>query len=101
MPGSGQSGCIPHQENQKIRKGRDDLSHANVTPSGLRRLSVLLLLLAVCTPSQHAAAWNKSEIEWKTLDTEHFEIHFHPGEEWSARQTAAIAEAIYEPITAY
>ena len=77
------------------------MSHANVTPSGLRWLSVLLLLLAVCTPSQHAAAWNKSEIEWKTLDTEHFEIHFHPGEEWSARQTAAIAEAIYEPITAY
>ena len=48
---------------------------------------------------QHASAWNKSEIEWKTIETEHFEIHFHPGEEWSARQAAAIAESIYEPIT--
>jgi hypothetical protein len=101
MPGSGQPGRIPHQENQKIRKGRDDLSQANVTPSRLRRLSPLLLLLAVCMLSQHAAAWNQSEIKWKTLETEHFEIHFHPGEEWSARQAAAIAEAVYEPITAF
>lgn len=77
------------------------MSHANVTPSGLRRLSFFLLFLAVCTLSQHAAAWNQSEIEWKTLETEHFEVHYHPGEEWSARQTAAIAEAIYEPITAF
>ena len=101
MPGSGQSGRVPHQENQKIRKGRADLSHANVTPSGLRRLSIFLLLLAVCILPKHASAWNQSEIEWKTLETEHFEIHFHPGEEWSARQTADIAETIYEPITSF
>jgi len=101
MPGSGQPGHIPHQENQKIRKGRADLSQANVTPSGPRRLSPLLLLLVLCTLSQHAAAWNQSEIEWKTLETEHFEIHFHPGEEWSAKQAALIAESVYGPVTAF
>jgi hypothetical protein len=101
MPGSGQPGNIPNQENQKIRKGRDDLPHANVTPSGPRRFYALLLILAVCLSPLRAAAWNQSEIEWKTLETEHFQIHFHPGEEWSARRAAAIAESVYEPITAF
>ena len=77
------------------------MPYANVTPSWPQRLSPLLLILAVCLLSQQAAAWNQSEIEWKTLETEHFQIHFHPGEEWSARQAATIAEAVYEPITAF
>ncbi len=77
------------------------MPNANVTTSWLQRISPLLLIMAVCMLPRQAAAWNQSEIEWKTLETEHFEIHFHPGEEWSARQAASIAEAVYEPITAF
>lgn len=47
------------------------------------------------------SAWNKTEIEWRTIKTEHFEIHYHPGEEWAARKTAEIAEEIYGPITEF
>jgi len=77
------------------------LRHDNVTPSGPGRLFSILLVLAVCLSPLPASAWNQSEIEWKTLKTDHFEIHFHPGEEWAASRTAAIAESVYGPITEF
>jgi Tol biopolymer transport system component len=46
-------------------------------------------------------AWNHTEIEWKTYSTEHFEIHYHPGAEWTAQQTAIIAEEIYPPVSEF
>jgi hypothetical protein len=42
---------------------------------------------------------NHPELEWQTLRTEHFEIHFHQGLEETARDCADIAEQVYEPIT--
>lgn len=59
-------------------------------------LFTLLALLVAGT----AFAWNHSELEWKTIDTEHFAIHFHDGVEASAFEVARIAEEIYVPITA-
>ena len=35
------------------------------------------------------------ELQWYTLDTEHFAIHYSRGLEHTARQTAHIAEAVY------
>ncbi len=55
-------------------------------------------LLAVPIPCN---SWNHSEIQWKTISTEHFEICFHPGAEWSAQQAAFIAEEIYGPVTEF
>ncbi len=46
-------------------------------------------------------SWNRTEIEWRTVRTDHFEIHYHPGEEWSAGQAARIAEEVYGPITGF
>lgn len=45
------------------------------------------------------SAWNHSELDWKTIDTEHFSVHFHAGVEASAFEVARIAEEIYLPIT--
>lgn len=42
---------------------------------------------------------NHPELEWFTMTTEHFEIHFHAGAERSARVVAQIAEEIYGPVT--
>jgi hypothetical protein len=65
------------------------------------RIVLPILLLGICLISTPAVSWNHSEIEWKTIKTEHFEIHFHPGAEWSAEQTALIAEEVYGPITRF
>ncbi|HET6349323.1 MAG TPA: hypothetical protein VFH88_09605, partial [Candidatus Krumholzibacteria bacterium] len=47
-----------------------------------------------------AGATTNPRLEWKTISTEHFDIHFHEGEEWTGEQAAKIAEEIYGPITA-
>ena len=39
------------------------------------------------------------ELEWKTIETEHFLVHYHEGAERTARVVAKIAEEIYGPIT--
>ncbi|MBU2635609.1 MAG: biopolymer transporter Tol, partial [Bacteroidetes bacterium] len=39
------------------------------------------------------------ELEWRTIETEHFYVHYHDGSERTARLTAKIAEEIYEPVT--
>jgi Tol biopolymer transport system component len=39
------------------------------------------------------------ELNWKTIETTHFYVHFHDGAERTARTVAKIAEDIYEPVT--
>ena len=46
-----------------------------------------------------AGATTNPGLKWKTISTEHFDVHFHEGAEWTAEQTARIAEEIYGPIT--
>ena len=43
---------------------------------------------------------NHTELDWKTIETEHFSVTYHQGLETSARRTAKIAEEIYHPVTA-
>ncbi|HLA99869.1 MAG TPA: LpqB family beta-propeller domain-containing protein, partial [Bacteroidota bacterium] len=40
------------------------------------------------------------ELEWRTIETAHFAVHYHTGTERTARTAAKIAEEIYGPITA-
>lgn len=61
----------------------------------------VIFLLALAVPLKHLEAWNRSEIKWRTMRTEHFEVHYHPGEERSARRAGEIAEEIYGPITGF
>ena len=39
------------------------------------------------------------ELEWKTIETPHFLIHYHDGEERTGKEVAYIAEQIYKPVT--
>jgi len=43
--------------------------------------------------------YNHPELKWRTIETDHFYIHFHQGEPRTASLIAKIAEDIYEPIT--
>lgn len=42
---------------------------------------------------------NHPELQWYTIETEHFYVHFHEGAERSARVIAKVAEDVYEPVT--
>jgi len=45
--------------------------------------------------------YNHPELDWRTIETDHFLIHYHDETTRSAQETAAIAEKIYEPITSF
>ena len=42
---------------------------------------------------------NHPELEWKTLESDHFLVHFHNGTERTAKEVVNIAEFIYTPAT--
>ena len=45
--------------------------------------------------------YNHPELDWKTIETEHFLIHYHVETHRSAKETAAVSEKIYIPITSF
>ena len=57
------------------------------------------LFLWVKPGSAQFEGYNHPELYWQTIETRHFFIHFHLGEERSARLVAKIAEEVYKPIT--
>lgn len=72
----------------------------------------ILMALFTCLNSASAQpeAWSHHELQWFTIRTPHFEVHYHDnpyaritsrftGPERTARVVAKIAEEIYEPIT--
>ncbi len=63
------------------------------------RIAAVVLFLLVFTPlllSQDE--FYHPELEWKTIETEHFLVHYHTGAERTGRVVAKIAEEIYEPV---
>ncbi|RMZ49724.1 hypothetical protein EB821_01240 [Candidatus Marinimicrobia bacterium PRS2] len=44
---------------------------------------------------------NHPELRWKTIETDHFLIHFHEETTRSGQEAAAVAEKIYDPITSF
>jgi Tol biopolymer transport system component len=63
------------------------------------RLRTLTAALALAAAATGATAIPNPSLKWKTISTEHFDVHFHEGAEWTARQVAEIAEEIYPHIT--
>ncbi len=61
-------------------------------------LSAILLLLIFGKITAQEEFYHP-ELEWRTIQTDHFYVHYHTGTERTARITAKIAEEIYEPIT--
>ncbi len=61
--------------------------------------SVFMILLVLPTLTLAQGWYNHPELDWQTLETEHFIIHFHQGTERSAREAGIVAEKAYGPIT--
>jgi Tol biopolymer transport system component len=60
------------------------------------RILLTFLVLSSYTFSQFEP---NPELEWFTIETDHFYVHYHKGTERTANLTAKIAEEIYGPIT--
>ena len=57
------------------------------------------LLLVFISVVLGQVQYNHPEINWKTIETSHFRIHFYSDTENSAREGAKIAENIYDSVT--
>jgi len=51
--------------------------------------------------SAQEVEYTHPELDWYTIRTEHFQIHYHQGAERSARVVAKVAEDIYDPVTSF
>lgn len=56
------------------------------------------MLISLLAPIVHAASYDP-DLTWRTLSTEHFQIHFHGGEEQLAEEMAVIVELVYDKMT--
>ncbi len=63
------------------------------------RCKFLFFALFVSILSAQENHYNHGELNWQTLETEHFFVHYHKGAERTARTIAKIAEDIYGPVT--
>ncbi|NUN69842.1 MAG: PD40 domain-containing protein [Bacteroidetes bacterium] len=57
---------------------------------------LLVLILPAAAQENH---YNHGELEWRTIETPHFFIHYHEGAERTANVIAKVAEDIYGPVT--
>jgi len=69
----------------------------------IRLVRILTASLCLAFFSQFTFAqpteYNHPELDWYSIETEHFFIHFHNGAERTAKVVAKVAEDVYEPIT--
>ncbi|MBN2010204.1 PD40 domain-containing protein [candidate division KSB1 bacterium] len=67
----------------------------------LRITGVTMLLLMISSRSwgQNFPIYTHPELDWFTISTKHFEIHYHEGAERTAQVAAKIGEEIYYPVT--
>jgi len=62
------------------------------------RYCLFLFLINFCF---NQGWYNHPELDWETIETDHFLIHFHKETSRSAREAAAVAEKIYDPVTSF
>src|SRR5947209_6105507 len=63
------------------------------------KIIFVLFLVFIYTKSSFAQFDPNPQLEWYTIETDHFYIHYHKGTERTANTVAKIAEEIYGPIT--
>jgi hypothetical protein len=63
--------------------------------SPLRALSLIALVFVFVSSSARPARAGDPHVEWYTLETPHFSVHYHAGIEEVAQRAASIAEAVY------
>ncbi|MFA6618729.1 MAG: hypothetical protein WCT23_06660 [Candidatus Neomarinimicrobiota bacterium] len=59
----------------------------------------LLLILTLMSGLLAQNAPHHPELDWKTLESEHFMFHYHEGTEWSVQQAMIVAESVYPHVT--
>lgn len=64
----------------------------------MRYLLSLLCIGSVILSAQEEH-YNHGELDWRTIETKHFFVHFHNGAERTANVVARVAEDIYGPVT--
>jgi hypothetical protein len=63
-------------------------------------LRILIFCIgAVPFLSAQEVHYNHGELNWRTIETQHFFVHFHEGAERTANVIAKVAEDIYGPVT--
>ena len=65
----------------------------------MKRLLPILFLLPTGFLAAQEDLYPHPELDWFTIETPHFLVHYHKGTERSAREIARIGEEIYKPIT--
>lgn len=71
----------------------------------LRKISLLLLVLSAMSPMAAAQTdvrfyeYPQNHLDWYTIESKHFLVHFQEGNSRSAQVTSRIAEEIFVPIT--
>lgn len=63
------------------------------------RISKHILTLLIFVSLTYSQGFNHPELEWKTIEGEHFIVHFHQNTEWTANEALYIADDIYPYIT--
>ncbi|VAX02596.1 hypothetical protein MNBD_GAMMA20-341 [hydrothermal vent metagenome] len=63
------------------------------------RLIIVLGIMLLFSPPATSATLHDPVLNWQTLHTEHFAIHFHDGEQPLAEELAAIAERIHQTLS--
>ncbi|HTK81379.1 MAG TPA: DPP IV N-terminal domain-containing protein [Bacteroidota bacterium] len=61
--------------------------------------AALLCALCIIPAARAQDEFYHPELEWRSIETDHFFVHYHLGTERTARIVAKIAEEIYEPVT--
>ena len=64
-------------------------------------MRILFLIMFIVNLVFPQGWYNHSELDWRTIETEHFLIHYHEATYRSAQETAAVSEEIYGPITSF
>ena len=67
---------------------------------GWKRIFIVAVFGVVSTALAQPEDYNHPELNWKSIETEHFFVHFHDGAERTAKLVAKIAEDVFGPITA-
>jgi WD40 repeat protein len=63
------------------------------------RLIIFLFIVLASHGSAQDNEFNHAELDWYTIKTAHFQVHFHNGSERTARVVAKVAEDVYGPVT--
>jgi len=62
---------------------------------------LIVVLLFIYTMNANAAIRHSTQYDWFSIESSHFIVHYHNGEEQLARQTVNIAERVHQNLSAW